>query len=195
VGELAALTPALQRRILRHAAVRLGFALDFPATEDLRQLAESGHAGQKAELAGGLRGERTHRELRLSVHPPGKAGESASEVTFQVPGHLTLPALGLQIRIETPSPGAATFRGWKPGDRVQLRYSSGPRKVKEVLERMKVNGAARSTWPVIEIAGRIVWMLGAALEPEAGLRINVDSIAGDPSSVGPLPAHHSPSNG
>ena len=38
----------------------------------------------------------------------------------------------------------AVLRSWKPGDRVHLRYSSGPRKVKEVLERMKVTGEDRS---------------------------------------------------
>jgi tRNA(Ile)-lysidine synthase len=183
-GELAALDPALQRRVLRHAAGLLGFAPDFPGTEALRELAGSGHAGQKVELAGGLRGERTHRELRLSVQPVGKAGEREAEVTFEVPGEAKVPALGLRVQIETTTPGIATLRYWKPGDRVHLRYSSGPRKVKEVLERMKVNGAARSTWPVIEMAGRIVWMQGAVVELEAGTRIKVESIAADACSNG-----------
>jgi tRNA(Ile)-lysidine synthase len=170
VVQFGGLKPALQRRVLRYAAEQLGLAPDFPATDALRSLALSGHAGQKAELAGGLRGERTHRELRFSIQPPSQSSEAA-EVTFQVPGELSLPALGLQLQIETPIPATATFRPWKPGDRVHLRHSGGPRKVKEVLERMKVAGAARSSWPVIELGGRIVWMQGAALEPAPGVRV------------------------
>jgi tRNA(Ile)-lysidine synthase len=188
VAELAALKPALQRRVVRHAAGLLGFAPEFAATDTLRSLAGSGHAGQKVELAGGLRGERTHRELRLSVEPTGKAGEATLEVTFQVPGEVSVPALVLRFQVETPTPGTATLRCWKPGDRVHLRYSGGPRKVKEVLERMKVNGPARSTWPVIEMGGRIVWMQGAVVELDAGIRISADPMGDEPCAVGSTPA-------
>ena len=41
-------------------------------------------------------------------------------------------------------PQTATLRNWKPGDRVRLRYSSGLRKVKEVLERKHVTGTERA---------------------------------------------------
>jgi tRNA(Ile)-lysidine synthase len=50
---LAALAPAVQRRLLRYAAEQLGAALDFPSTEALRTLALTGRAGQKLELAKG----------------------------------------------------------------------------------------------------------------------------------------------
>ena len=62
----------------------------------------------------------------------------------------------------------ATLRNWKPGDRVRLRYSGSPRKVKEVLERLRVTGSDRAVWPVLEADGRIIWMKGAEVEPEAG---------------------------
>jgi tRNA(Ile)-lysidine synthase len=65
----------------------------------------------------------------------------------------------------------ATLRNWRPGDRVRLRYSSAPRKVKEVLERLKVTGSNRALWPVLELEGRIAWMLGIELEPVPGIRI------------------------
>jgi tRNA(Ile)-lysidine synthase len=65
--------------------------------------------------------------------------------------------------------GMATLRNWKPGDRVRLRYSGGPRKVKEVLERLRVTGSSRAVWPVLEAGGRIVWMKGVELEPEKGI--------------------------
>jgi tRNA(Ile)-lysidine synthase len=184
-ARLAQLAPALQRRLLRSAAEELGAALDFPATEALRALALSGKAGQKRELAQGLRAERTPRELRLSIQPAAQASaEEPAEHCIQIPGEVT--AYGLHLRIETDSAAAQTaiLRNWKPGDRVQLRYSSGPRKVKEVLERLKVTGSRRALWPVLEVEGRIVWMQGIEVEPAIGLRI--ESILNESNSA---PSH------
>ncbi|MGD0681182.1 MAG: tRNA lysidine(34) synthetase TilS [Terracidiphilus sp.] len=185
VGRLAALPPALQRRLLRSAAMQLGTTIDFPSTEALRNLALTGRAGQKLELAQGLRAERTAREIRLVVLPAAPAGTGAAqpapEYTVAIPGEVAAPAFGLRLQIERidtdeikdrlPSAAIATLRNWRPGDRVRLRYSSAPHKVKEVLERLKVTGSSRALWPVLEIDGRIVWMQGADVEPELGIRI------------------------
>ena len=191
VTRLAALLPALQRRLLRYAAEKLGPALDFPSTEALRTLALEGRAGQRRELAQGLRAERTHRELRFTVASPAaiKAGTAGSALhpdpryTVEIPGEIVAPAFGLRLRIELSAsalaaPGAApgsaptaTLRNWRPGDRVRLRHSSGLRKVKEVLERLRVTGSGRALWPVLEIAGRVVWMKDVELEQEMGLTV------------------------
>jgi tRNA(Ile)-lysidine synthase len=164
---------------VRYAAERLGAAADFAGTEMLRDLALTGRAGQKCELAGGLRAERSHRELRLSIQPVAvetAAGPDAVEIP--VPGEAA--GFGVRVRIEADSlqpsavsPRLAILRNWKAGDRVHLRHSGGPRKVKEVLERMKISGSDRARWPVLELNGRIVWMQGAAVEPEPGFRITV----------------------
>jgi tRNA(Ile)-lysidine synthase len=92
--------------------------------------------------------------------------------------------LRLGIQLSAASQGAvggqtALLRNWKPGDRVLLRHSSGPRKVKEVLERLRVSGSGRALWPVLEFCGRIVWMKGAELEPEPGMEI--EAIPLDPN--------------
>lgn len=180
LARLREIAPALQRRILRHAAARLGVAPDFRATESVRQLALAGRAGQKCELAHGLRAERTHRELRLTVAPvPAASSEAApsqtAAVVIPIPGEADAPAFGLRIRIHAPAESGpqrlATLRTWKPGDRVTLQHSSGPRKVKEVLERLKISGAARALWPVVELAGRIVWMQGVTVQPEPGMQV------------------------
>jgi tRNA(Ile)-lysidine synthase len=230
VTRLAALAPALQRRLLRYAAGQMGAAPDFPATEALRALALEGRAGQKQELAGGLRAERTPRELRLSTLAATGTLTAIPEYGTPIPGEIVAPAFGLRVRIEASSTvqegglvedgvkgggmiseehpsGAeapipsidrmyglkpvpfvsadrtdalnlvpfigrvATLRNWKAGDRVRLRYSGGPRKVKEVLERLRVTGSSRAIWPVLEVGGRIVWMKGVELEPEAGIAI------------------------
>jgi tRNA(Ile)-lysidine synthase len=157
VTRLAALGPALQRRLLRLAAKELGASLDFVATEALRALALEGRAGQKLELARGLRAERTPRELRLTVEA-ASADEASmpAEYAAKLLGEdgsveMDAPAFGVRLTIKTHTAGTAadasagqtaTLRNWKPGDRVRLRYSSGPRKVKEVLERMRVTGNA-----------------------------------------------------
>ena len=189
VTRLAALAPALQRRLLRFAAAQLGAAPDFEATEALRALSLTGRAGQKLELAQGLRAERTPRELRLSAGPAeplSDAGGLPPEYRGTIPGQIDAAAFGLSLRIDIcPSSGPSggqgtvsggpqvTLRNWRPGDRVTLRYSSGPRKVKEVLERIKVTGTSRNLWPVLEHGSRIIWMRGVELEPAPGIAITV----------------------
>jgi tRNA(Ile)-lysidine synthase len=192
VIRLAALAPALQRRLLRFAAEELGADLDFPATEALRTLALVGRAGQRLELVQGLRAERTPRELRLAILPVAAAGtDAAAEYSVAIPGEVI--AFGMRLRIEALDPArategqTATLRNWKPGDRVRLRYSSGPRKVKEVLERLKVTGSSRALWPVLELEGRIVWMRGVELEPAPGIRVVAASLENEgaaPSRIG-----------
>jgi tRNA(Ile)-lysidine synthase len=204
VTRLRALAPALQRRLLRQAAEQFGVSLDFDATESLRELALSGRAGRRLELPNGLRAERTAREVRLSVepepHPKGKGAEaSRPEYSCTIPGEIDAPAFGLRLRIEVaglPAIGTsqglqnglaarkAILRNWKPGDRVRLRYSGSPRKVKEVLERLRVRGTDRALWPVLEIDGHIAWMRGVELEPEPHLVIKAVIVA-DTSSVLP----------
>jgi tRNA(Ile)-lysidine synthase len=188
VTRLAALAPALQRRILRYAAEQLGATVDFPATEALRAMALTGRASQKLELAQGLSAERTQREMRLAVTGGGVRQGAPPEYRVAVPGEVTATAFGLKLRIESeaaetaedahgPAPErTATLRNWKAGDRVQLRYSSGPRKAKEVLERLRVTGSKRTLWPVLELDGSIVWMKGVELEPMAEIRIVATSL-------------------
>ncbi|MGA2754537.1 MAG: tRNA lysidine(34) synthetase TilS [Terracidiphilus sp.] len=192
---LAVLAPALQRRLVRYAAAQFGAALDFTATEAVRSLALTGRAGQKLALPQGLRAERTARELRLSTHlEPTLKGKSTGVrpppiYEAAIPGEIDAPAFGLRLRIETapsatssgsangrigPAGKTAILRNWNPGDRVRLRHSAGPRKVKEVLERLRVTGTDRAVWPVLEIDARIVWMRGVELEPDPELLISAD---------------------
>jgi tRNA(Ile)-lysidine synthase len=191
VVRLAEMSRALQRRLLRQTAASFGPALDFAATESLRVLAIHGRAGQKLELAQGLRAERTHRELRFTAQPSGSSPANSTKVApefrFSVPGIVEAPAFGLLLRVEFSTahpalaevPKTAILRSWLPGDRVRVHHSSRPRKVKEVLEHMKVTGTARLAWPVLEMEGRIVWMKGIELEPEPGIEMFVTPLATD----------------
>jgi tRNA(Ile)-lysidine synthase len=207
VSRLAALAPAVQRRLVRHAAQQFGAALDFAATEAVRSLALDGRAGQRLALPQGLCAERTARELRLSVaaEPAAKgrgAGAQSPKYTVTIPGEIDAPEFGVRLSIELSDckvpnngrearengptggdglPQTATLRNWKPGDRVRLRYSSGLRKVKEVLERKHVTGTERALWPVLEAAGRVIWMKGVELEREPGLAITAVETAAEAS--------------
>ncbi len=164
VIRLAAQPIAMQRRLLRHAADLMGVSLGFEATESLRHLAIDGRSGQEMSLPGPIAAERTARELRLSPSVGKSVASQIQLVQLPVPGEAF--AFGLHFRAEAKTAGPpAIIRNWRPGDRVTLRYSSGPRKVKEVLERLKITGSARAEWPVVEWQSQIVWMRGAELQP------------------------------
>lgn len=187
VTRFAAVALAMQRRLLRHAARQLGRPLDFAATEALRTLAVEGRTGQRRELGRGLRGERTPRELRLTAGASRTAGgDGIPEYAGTVPGVVAGAVFGLRLLVERiaagSKPGAdapheARLRNWRSGDRVKLRYSSGRKKVKDVLDRLRIAGDARTIWPVLEVDGRIVWMKGAELEPEDGWRVAAQDAA------------------
>jgi tRNA(Ile)-lysidine synthase len=205
LSRLAALAPAVQRRLVRHAAQQFGVTLDFASTEAVRSLALDGRAGQRLALPQGLCAERTARELRLSLAPEAaangkRAGARDPQYTVTIPGDLDAPEFGVRLRIAFTNPEVtenewaggeglpqtATLRNWRPGDRVRLRYSSGLRKVKEVLERKHVTGTERALWPVLEAAGRVVWMKGVELEREPGLSISAVETAPEASQAAPV---------
>ncbi|HEX4320838.1 MAG TPA: tRNA lysidine(34) synthetase TilS [Acidobacteriaceae bacterium] len=174
IVRLAAYPAALQRRLLRHAAATLGVSLSFDATESLYKLAAQGRSGQRLALPGPLTAERTPRELRLSPQSsPASSSEKSPEIPLPIPGEAS--AFGWRFYATAAnSHSPATIRNWRAGDRVTLRYSSGPRKVKEVLERLKVSGEARTSWPVVEWQGQILWMQGAELQPIPEIAISAE---------------------
>jgi tRNA(Ile)-lysidine synthase len=190
VTRFAALPAALARRLLRHAARALGSSLDFRATESLRELASGGHAGQKLELAEGLRAERTPRELRLTISALAQAADATPlipEYIGAIPCEILGHAFGIQLLVDLETRGAEgqsrDFRGlqvrlrnWKAGDRVRLRHSGSPRKVKEVLERLRITGTNRAIWPVLEFDRHIVWMKGVEVEPQPGISVTASEL-------------------
>jgi tRNA(Ile)-lysidine synthase len=173
-GRLREMHPAVARRVLRAAARRLGARLSFEHTEQLLAMAgpNSPRAG-KFNLPGGITVERSLREIRLTrgstLPVPGR------EHAFVMPGEVRAAEYGVCLRAESASTAPATLRPWKPGDRVTLRHSRGPKKVAEVLDRLHVVGAARKNWPVVESGGKIVWMRGIEVEAP-GLRFTAQLI-------------------
>jgi tRNA(Ile)-lysidine synthase len=173
-NRLREMHPAVARRVLRAAARRLGARLSFDHTEQLLAMAwpNSPRAG-KFDLPGGITVERSLREIRLTrgsaLPMPGP------EHAFVIPGEVCAPEYGVCLLAESAATTAGTLRPWKPGDRVTLRYSRGPRKVAEVLDRLHIVGAARKNWPVVESEGKIVWMRGAEVDAP-GFRFTVQPV-------------------
>ena len=73
LARLKAVLPAVRRRLVRAAAARLGFRIGAEETAKLLALAGletvvglRGKIGARLELKGGLRAERSARELRLA---------------------------------------------------------------------------------------------------------------------------------
>ena len=46
---------------------------------------------------------------------------------------------------------------------MELQHSRGPKKVKEILSRMRISTEERAAWPVVTWEGRILWMRGVIL--------------------------------
>ncbi|MGC9292695.1 MAG: tRNA lysidine(34) synthetase TilS [Acidobacteriaceae bacterium] len=188
---LLAFAPAVRRRVLRAVAVQLGAALDFEHTEALLDLLVRpvSAAGRRLPLANGLLAERSARELRLERRAEDdQSAEDLPAYTLPVPGEVEAVAYGLRFMAVavsvSPAAGlpaagfsAATVRAWQPGDRVWLQHTRGPKKVKEVLERMHLHGKERQNWPVVVWQGRVVWMQGASVAPvpEAGLQVTIEA--------------------
>ena len=180
VLRLQALPPALRRRVIRAAAATLGYAIGFEATESLLALCGLGDQpnkrGRKLDLDSGLRAERTPRELRLFRSPTQGTRESAepvSEYAFPIPGTIQAPYFGIALTATLGNPASCaqaigSLRAGRPGDRVWLKHSRGPKTLKEVLHRIYMNQPDVPTHvPVLEWQGEIVWMQGAEVESEA----------------------------
>ena len=177
VEQLRALLPALRRRVLRAAAEKVGCDLNFDQTELLMAMA-AGKAGLRETLAEQVRAQRTPRELRLvQLQSEGNTAE-LPEYELPIPGEVTAEAFGFRLIAqvkENPVPAsAAMLRTHKAGDRVRLRYSSAPKRIKEVLERLKVPPDQRKKWPVLEWQGEIVWIRNTAVESNAGAAVGLE---------------------
>lgn len=197
IARLRELDPALMRRVLRAAAERAGATLDFDATERLLVLvmptAQNSGKPMHLELAGGVSVERSARELRFGRGSAQSISE-ASTYELPVPGAVDAPAFRARFLATLPqelkskdaalpSP-CAQVRAWKPGDRVELQHSRGPKKVKEILNRMRISAEDRAAWPVVSWEGNIIWMRGVILANVQNLDKPTDTA---PGSSAPVP--------
>jgi tRNA(Ile)-lysidine synthase len=198
---LRGLQPAVRRRVLRAAAQGLGLSLDFDEVERLLRLAGAdgeeeqaargrGSSRNSVNLPGGWIAERTPRELQIRrLQPKEPSADGVLEYRIPVPGSVEGRAFGVVVRAAEAGNwegGTLILRAWRAGDRVTVCHSRGPKKVKEVLERLKVTGRERQGWPVVALEGpqtadqdaqaqaNVVWMRGVPAEPFPGLQLRVE---------------------
>ncbi|QNI32778.1 tRNA lysidine(34) synthetase TilS [Alloacidobacterium dinghuense] len=184
VERLRILPLASRRRVLRAAAEQIGCSLNFDQTDLLLAMCEN-RAGRRETLTAQVHAERTPRELRLVRKEGEGSAKQLPAYEVPIPGEVVAEAFRLRLITDlsgnsVASTPPAILRVHKPGDRVQLRYSAGPKRIKEVFERMKVPVDQRQNWPVLEWQGEIVWIRGTEVESHAGgtagLRIEVEEL-------------------
>jgi tRNA(Ile)-lysidine synthase len=113
-----------------------------------------------------------------------KSRVSPFSYTFSIPGEVELPELGLELRIRrvpvepwmfrgesrraglggAPVATTATLRCRRPGDRIRPLGAPGTRKLKELLVDRRVAREERGRLPLVELAGRIAWVPGVAID-------------------------------
>jgi len=57
-------------------------------------------------------------------------------------------------------------RNWRPGDRLWVAHSKGPKKLKELFEQRHVPAEERKTWPVAVSGGKLAWARGFGVSAE-----------------------------
>jgi tRNA(Ile)-lysidine synthetase-like protein len=57
-------------------------------------------------------------------------------------------------------PDDLTLRNWRAGDRFRPAHCGSEKKVKELLQDLKVPLAERSGWPVIAAGKKLIWVRG-----------------------------------
>jgi tRNA(Ile)-lysidine synthase len=175
--ELLKLPLALQRRVLRLAAIQRGIALDFPHGERILQLAAT-HRRKAIELPNNFRAELDAGALTFhSDHPePKPCGYS---YLLPLPGEVAVPELRLLLRATFISPAnhpsaynddrwlalprptpSLVIRNWRPGDRFWPAHTGSEKKVKELLQERHLPAREKSLWPVALADNQIVWMRG-----------------------------------
>ena len=182
-GELLKLPLALQRRVLRLAAIQKGASLDFAHTERVRsqiRLPRSREA-RTVELPIGFRAVIVDGTLTISTEEP-QSKSCGFSYLLPIPGEVSIPELRLRIRATLVTcarsgddferynddhklavdrlPGELTLRNWRAGDRFWPAHTRSEKKVKELLQDRRVSSREKSLWPVALAAGEIVWVRG-----------------------------------
>jgi tRNA(Ile)-lysidine synthase len=183
------LETALQRRILRHAVCRWRGSLRRISADHIESLLTLLHPERKkgfANMPGGWKACRTGRRL---LFVKGKK-EFRNNLYFEyqvsspeiLPMELMVPEADLKIVFSrVPAPDSKqmaashektawfdldqvsfplVIRNFRPGDRITLLGMTGSRKLKKIFNECHIAHEQRLRIPVLESAGRILWVAG-----------------------------------
>lgn len=190
-AELVKLPLALQRRVLRVAAVQKGATLDFGHTERVLRLMVSATTRQErtVELPHGFTAVINAGGLTfMADHPQAKS--CGFSYLLPLPGETAIPELRLLVRATFADGGSAgdrynddhklarervrgplVLRNWRPGDRFWPAHTRSEKKVKELLQDRRVTSREKSLWPVALLGEEIVWMKGFPVSARYAARV------------------------
>jgi len=187
---LQAYHPAVQSRLLREILRRQGILLDEAGTRLAVEFTRTGVSGGSLPLPGNFRlvreldgfrilSEEAHRTSGMDTpgaltirSPENGVGElKVGGATYVVAWGESAPE-GCEWVVELPS-GAARFplswRGVRPGDRIQLAY--GTKKLKKLFLEARIPARLRARFPVlVDGDGRVLWVPGLATSTRVGAR-------------------------
>ncbi|HYL04545.1 MAG TPA: tRNA lysidine(34) synthetase TilS, partial [Thermoanaerobaculia bacterium] len=181
---------ALPAPLLSHALAvlhrRAGVAMpaSLAAATELRRQLQPRDRRTACDCGAGWRWQAAGELLVLRRTPPD---ETVPPFTYTVefPGELTIPEIGLTIRVSRspveawmlrgaplraglalplPAAGLVTVRNRRPGDRLRPLGSPGSRKLKEVLIDRGVPRWQRDRLPLLCWAGEIAWVPGITID-------------------------------
>jgi tRNA(Ile)-lysidine synthase len=195
-AELCKLPTALQRRVLRLAAIQKGATLDFEHTERILDLLRSTHSRDEktVELPDGFRALLAGTQLVIGTDDP-QAKPCGFSYSLAIPGEIEIPELRLVIRAlyvtdAIPSDryndehklavdrlrSPLTLRNWRPGDRFWPAHTRAEKKVKELLQDRRVASREKSLWPVALADDEIVWMRGFPVSARHAAKFNEPAV-------------------
>lgn len=170
---------AVQRRLLVAALRECKLEADSDHIEMLLEVARGKR--KAAELPLGWKASRSFRELGLDP-PTGKpAAASGYFHPLSVPGEAKVVEMNLlvQARLEPVAAGGEGYnsgqvagelmlpdgislavRSWRSGDCFWPAHSKSAKKVKEILQQLKVPAHDRSQWPVVAAGDDLIWVRG-----------------------------------
>ncbi len=180
---VAALPPALERRLLRHAVglVRGDLRqIEFEHIEQIRGLTAQPEGHGRVQIPG-LDAFRSFGQLRLGPAEDRKGLENRNfSLRLEIPGQLAVeqtesrfvfalrPAgsqnpvynRGLALLDWERTPRPLWLRNWRPGDRYRPAGSLTQEKLKTLFQSRRVPLWERRHWPVVASEDQVVWSRG-----------------------------------
>jgi len=176
-GTLLSMHPAVRRRVIREAVLRVKgdlLGVTYGHVMDVEILLEAGHTGKGLDLPGGVRFELSYDRAVFSKN----IEQSPYEYTLTVPGVTHVPEAGINLFAEHSAAGGAangresalvdmdmltgplSVRSRKPGDRFRPAGMDGKKKLKDYFMEIKLPVRERDTAPLLVSGEEIVWVVG-----------------------------------
>jgi tRNA(Ile)-lysidine synthase len=170
IGELNAVDPAVAARVVRRAVRVIDGTYPGTASDVDAALAVAGGVTVRTTIGGDIVVEAEHGLLVLR---PADAMHTAWEpMVLSVPGTVeagavwvragedTAKATGARrVRLDAGAIGDSVLvRPVATGDRIDI--GSGHKLISDALREAAIRVHRRSSWPVVEVSGRIAWLVG-----------------------------------